>query len=124
VAWGWFCAGLGHGTYIPLYFSVAPINLLDEFLLHNFWVMFYLAPLLWALIYGWTASERTRPFAAVLLVTGYVAAVASIWRTGDNLTYIARTYSGMAPVLIGGAIVYLAGQVWLWRQILRRSPVA
>jgi hypothetical protein len=116
-------AGSGHGSFIPLYISSAPLSVL--YLVAKaggetaFLAILFGGTLVWAVLGRLVAlAGRAARIAAALLVVHYLSALALIVGTGEP----PRGMAGEIPDFFKiWAPVYLIGQVVLWWQISRRS---
>jgi hypothetical protein len=115
-------AGAGHGSFIPLYVSSAPLSVL--YLVAKaggeaaFLAILFGGTLLWAVLGRLVAlAGRAARAAAALLVVHYLSALALVVGTGEP----PRGMAGEIPDFVKiWAPVYLIGQVVLWWQIRRR----
>jgi hypothetical protein len=115
-------AGAGHGSFIPLYVSSAPLSVL--YLVAKaggeaaFLAILFGGTLLWAVL-GWLVARAGRaPKAALgLLVVHYLSALALVVGTGEPPRGIAGEIPDFFKIW---APVYLIGQVVLWWQVSRR----
>ena len=109
-------AGFGHGTYIPLVISSAPVALSGNVL-----VALVGAPVLWAIVCAIVRKDnRLELLAAAFLLVHYAAAVWLARRElhEDYRQYgLSRVASGMPWILEFWAATYLAGQIGLWWSI-------
>jgi hypothetical protein len=116
-------AGAGHGSFIPLYVSSAPLSVL--YLVAKaggeaaFLAILFGGTLVWAVLGRLVAlAGRAARVAAGLLVVHYLSAIALVVGTGEPL----RGMAGEIPDFFKiWAPVYLIGQVVLWWQIRRGS---
>jgi hypothetical protein len=115
-------AGAGHGSFIPLYVSSAPVSVL--YLVAKaggepaFLAILFGGTLVWAVLGCLAAlAGRAARAAAALLAVHYLSALALVVGTGE----LPRGIAGEIPDFFKiWAPVYLIGQVVLWRQIRRR----
>jgi len=115
-------AGAGHGSFIPLYISSAPLSVL--YLVAKaggeaaFLAILFGGTLLWAVIgYMAALTGRVSRAAAVLLIVHYLSALALVVGTGEPPRGIAGEIPDFLKIW---APVYLIGQVALWWQISGR----
>ena len=109
-------AGAGHGSYIPMVVSSAPIGLLGAM------AAVAGAPILWGglgALLGWLRGvRRTRVVSIVLLVHYVSAALAASF--GD-WSYLFRSMPSIGAIIFTWAVVYVIGQLAIWRSILARA---
>jgi len=110
-------AGAGHGTYVALYLSSAPLGA------YGFDAGLFGAPPVWATFGALAASGRVevRRLAQVLAVLHYASGVALVV-ANDEVTYLLRMLRISPEFIVVWATIYLIGQVALWRRITRRNP--
>src|SRR5262245_26096941 len=119
-------AGGGHGTPIPLFLSSAPLSfvyLVADSVPGREFAMFLGGPLVWAAL-GWLAALPGRRtslnLAQILVLLYYVSGLALVAVTGAGI----RGHAGEVPdFLFVWAPFYLAGQVVLWRRMIRHGQV-
>jgi hypothetical protein len=100
--------GGGHGNFFPVLVSAAPFAFVPVLALVG-------APFLWALVGALVADPGRIISPRAVLWVHYASAVAQVmvfYRSGHPEDMM-RVGSGIVP----WAIVYLAGQVVIWRQI-------
>ena len=116
-------AGAGHGSFIPLYVSSAPLSVLYLIAKSGgeaaFLAILFGGTLLWAVLGRLVAlAGGAARAAAALLVLHYLSALALVVGTGEPPRGIAGEIPDFVKIW---ALVYLIGQVVLWWQISRRS---
>jgi hypothetical protein len=124
--------GGGHGIYIPFVISEAPLPFAAGFpmsLSVGLVSAYFLLgpPLLWAAMATLTQSARRWIFPVALGVHYMSAAlyVAHYWSDdfGDPYRNVVSILYSFAPYLLVYAAVYLCGQLWLWRDFAKDSPL-
>lgn len=113
-----FAAGMGHGTYMPLALSSAPLGAF------GFFAGLFGAPLVWA-VFGWLAAlpdhDKRLRLAQILALLHYASGLVLVVTTGEELSYLTRALRMQTEVVVTWAVVYLVGQVALWHRIGRRN---
>jgi hypothetical protein len=96
------CAGLGHGTYIPVDVSSAPLSFVGT----N--VAFLSPPITWGILLL-LVTHRRRYF-VVGLVIHYLSALAAVFAMHDEWSYVYKV-PGLFSLWL---IIYVGGQVFVW----------
>ena len=118
--------GAGHGTWIPFLISSAPLGVLTRFGdIGTFIAIFGGAPIIWA-IFGALDALPARPRAIrtiqILILSHYLSGLVLVFSAEfDEFNYMLRLLRIFPAVPVIWAIIYLAGQVVLWRRTIRRS---
>jgi len=105
-------AGGGHGIFLPLILSSAPLIVLGFF---GFDGALFTAPVVWAafgMLVAWSGREKWRRLTRVLLLLQYASGLAFLAVRGlDNLERLERV---PPEFIVLWATVYLIGQAALW----------
>jgi len=117
--------GAGHGTYIPFLISSAPLGVLTRFGdIGTFIAIFGGGPIIWA-IFGALDALPARPRVIrtiqILILSHYLSGLALVLAEFDEFNYMLRLLRIFPAIPVIWAIVYLAGQVVLWRRTIRRN---
>jgi hypothetical protein len=111
-AWSFLLAGAGHGTYVALGLSSAPLGFLGIV------PALFGLPLLWACVGNLLARANTPPYRWALLTVAaahYLGAAVILSRdTFGDWGYLNRVLNAAPLIVFCGLAVYLAGQVILW----------
>lgn len=108
--------GAGHGTFVPLYVTSAPLSAL------GFGWGLAAAPPLWALL-GSMVFQTRNPSAlrmgVALLVAHYLSAVAVLLTvsSGDEFRHLTHALKIAPEVSALWAAIYVAVQVAIWRRV-------
>jgi hypothetical protein len=117
------CAGLGHGTYIPLAVSSSPLSVLS--VPETIWCI----PLIWGL-FGFLASSDSalsRLLLIIAMTSHYLIAIYAVrvnvlggMREEDSLQYLSRGYLVLIAIWLA---FYVLANSFLWRNFRRHySP--
>lgn len=115
--WSFLLAGAGHGTYVALGLSSAPLGFLGiaPALLG--------LPLLWACVGRLLAGANAPPYRRALLAVAaahYLGATVLLSRdTFGDWGYLDRALVAAPLLVFCGSAVYVAGQVILWATFFR-----
>jgi hypothetical protein len=115
---GFIAAGMGHGLYIPLGVSSAPVGFLGVA------AALAGAPILWATVGALVARRERLRLSIVLLGVHYATAIwlGSTEPYGD-VSYFSDRIRGLESILVAWTIAYLGGQVLLWVWIAREMGI-
>jgi hypothetical protein len=119
-ALGFFAAGGGHGTYVLIAASSAPLGVF------GIWVALAGAPVLWATVgagFDWLAASRRRWLIGPALMAHYVGTIVLVSREpyGD-WAHLWRLLHTLWPALLAWVLLYVAGQIVMWRALLLAPP--
>jgi hypothetical protein len=109
-------AGAGHGSYIPMEISSAPIGLFGDMAAATG------APIVWGgvgALLGWLRTDHRKRVIPLVLIIHYASA-AIIAAFGD-WAYLFRSMPAIGAIIFAWAAVYVIGQVAIWRSILARA---
>lgn len=117
--------GAGHGTYIPFLISSAPLGVLTRFGdIGAYIAIFGGAPVIWA-IFGALDALPARPRVIrtiqILILSHYLSGLLLVSAEFDEFNYMLRLLRIFPAVPLVWAMIYLAGQVVLWRRTVRRN---
>jgi hypothetical protein len=116
-AWGFLLAGAGHGTYLALGLSSAPLGFLGIV------PALFGLPLLWACVGRLLARAHVPPYRWALLAVAAAhylgAAVLLSQETFGDWAYLDRALAAAPLLVFCGFAVYVAGQVTLWAAFFR-----
>jgi hypothetical protein len=109
-------AGAGHGTYIPMEVSSAPIGLFGAMAAATG------APIWWggvSALLGWLHGVRRKRVVSLLLVIHYVSA--ALDASFGDWAYLSRSMPSIGAIIFTWVVVYVIGQLAIWRSVLARA---
>jgi hypothetical protein len=115
---GFLATGLGHGTYVILGISSAPLGFM------GFLVSLFSPPLAWAII-GCLLSKSEYPHKRLFFLITIACHYLSIWpllatQPFEDLDHFKRTWQHHPDTIIAGICCYLVGQSIMWVYFLRQ----
>ena len=116
---GFLATGAGHGTYVLIGVSSAPLGFL------GIMIALLSPPLLWAII-GWLLSRSERSPDRIIFLVIMAVHYSSLWRLlrrepyGD-WEYFDRMWQSWPVIMATGIASYLVGQGVIWLYFLRRQ---
>ncbi len=144
-----WCTGAGHGTYLPVAVSSAPLSGLDLLLqlgkvllglpdwtsessplllvfgMIGGTAMLCGSPFVWgamaALARGPRTERRTRLFLGTVLSHYLVGVIAIVAMISEDWRYLNDTWRAVPEVLVSWAVVYVGAHMLLWRSFLRNG---
>jgi hypothetical protein len=144
-----WCTGFGHGTYLPVALSSAPLSGLGLLLqlgkvllglpdwspessavllvlgIIAMIAMLCGSPFVWAVMTGLARAprteRRTRLFVGTVLSHYLVGVIAIGSMIWEDWRYLNDTWRAVPEVVVGWALVYAGAHVLLWRSFLRNQ---
>ncbi len=111
------CAGFGHGTYIPLVLSSAPL------VLAGVATALFGTPVLWALLGILAVESHRSPYNWVFLIATlahYVTGIIIVVTTDfGDWGYVHRTWEAIPVVMLGWVAAYALGHAGIWYGYVR-----
>ena len=114
-ALGLLAAGAGHGTYIPMGISSAPLGLF------GFLSAGLGAPVLWGCVAMLLAAGRRRLTGGVVIAHYAGAVVLASHGAFGDWAYLNRSIRPLGVLITVWTLIYVIGQLVLWRALLGRS---
>jgi len=129
VACGVFAAGAGHGSYLVLMIASSPVGILGMYAGLAAVPAIFGPFLLWPsilLLLARTRERRHRPTFVTVMVVHYfgIAALPLTTWFRDDWRTVQRHLPELVVFLAVGLVVYVTGQVLIWRSLARLSVTA
>jgi hypothetical protein len=116
---GFSAAGAGHGTYVLIGASSAPVGVL------GIWAALAGAPIFWAVVgaaFDWLEKPWRNRLVTSVMLLHYAGAVLLLSREpyGD-WEVLVRLTSTLWPFLVSWSLLYFGGQIVIWTALFRQA---
>jgi uncharacterized integral membrane protein len=107
--------GAGHGTYLPLAISSAPLVVIDYAPPFTFVIGLLGCPALWVFVASISCGERWRSVFRAALIMHYLGVVFAVIRPIEgDWSYFVRMLRFSGPAVVVWMSAYVIGQAMIW----------
>ena len=107
--------GFGHGTYLPLAISSAPLAVIKYPPPFTFFIGLGGCVVLWVFVAAISCSERRRPAFRTVLILHYIGvAIAVIEPIDGDWSYFSKMLQVSGPAVLLWIVAYVLGQAMVW----------
>ncbi len=128
---GMYMSGAGHGTYVPFALATSPLSLFPLYFgsRHSFWIVIFVVPLWWALLFALSTAVHVfwRRVWVLFVLAHYAGVALLIYRTDYAYGMHWRALRGMLhfrpAYVVGTLLLYAIGQAVMWHEATRKRPL-